>query len=286
MLDDVLARSAPVKYLLESLRLVRCLWCCLLPACCPLSGVEMGHDHGARCDQRVIQNTGRKMPACHWTAPRRLSVPLNTPPNAPPPPPSTTTPPSNRHRHQGRLRRRAQLLPRHRVRQAGRRRLLARLRGELSSLSSPFPSLSSLPSSPLSLLPRSLHALWLSVASGRSFGPRIAAFSLRSLLRSAFPSTLTTHNAPPRHQHQHHPHRHRHHQQQPTATTANQVILCHNRLEHRREVELAVAHELVHAYDFCRAADLDLTDCRHHACTEVRSARVCGVLGAGAGGGG
>ena len=32
--------------------------------------------------------------ACHWTAPRRLSVPLNTPPNAPPPPPATTTPPS------------------------------------------------------------------------------------------------------------------------------------------------------------------------------------------------
>jgi hypothetical protein len=37
-------------------------------------------------------------------------------------------------------------------------------------------------------------------------------------------------------------------------------------------VELAVAHELIHAYDFCRASNLDLTNCHHHACTEVRMA--------------
>lgn len=47
------------------------------------------------------------------------------------------------------------------------------------------------------------------------------------------------------------------------------VIMCHNKLTHYREVELAMAHELVHAYDFCRAKNFDLTDCRHHACTEV-----------------
>lgn len=52
--------------------------------------------------------------------------------------------------------------------------------------------------------------------------------------------------------------------------THTQVILCHNRLQHEREVELAVAHELIHAYDFCRASNLDLTNCHHHACTEVR----------------
>jgi hypothetical protein len=49
-----------------------------------------------------------------------------------------------------------------------------------------------------------------------------------------------------------------------------QVILCHNRLSTYKEVELALAHELVHAYDFCRASNLDLTNCNHHACTEVR----------------
>jgi len=57
------------------------------------------------------------------------------------------------------------------------------------------------------------------------------------------------------------------------------VVLCHNRLQHAREVGLALAHELVHAYDFCRARDLDLTDCRHHACTEVRAAALSGDCG-------
>jgi inner membrane protease ATP23 len=57
------------------------------------------------------------------------------------------------------------------------------------------------------------------------------------------------------------------------------VVLCHNRLQHAREVELALAHELVHAYDFCRAKDLDLRDCRHHACTEVRAAALSGDCG-------
>lgn len=47
------------------------------------------------------------------------------------------------------------------------------------------------------------------------------------------------------------------------------MILCHNRLSTYKEVELAVAHELIHAYDFCRASNLDLTNCHHHACTEV-----------------
>ncbi|KXZ48995.1 hypothetical protein GPECTOR_24g285 [Gonium pectorale] len=32
------------------------------------------------------------------------------------------------------------------------------------------------------------------------------------------------------------------------------VILCHNRLHTRREVWNAMAHELIHAYDHCRAA--------------------------------
>ncbi|KAI8469248.1 MAG: peptidase M76 [Monoraphidium minutum] len=54
------------------------------------------------------------------------------------------------------------------------------------------------------------------------------------------------------------------------------VILCHNRLQHYREVELAVAHELIHAYDYCRAANLDLTNCHHHACTEIRAANLSG----------
>ena len=31
-----------------------------------------------------------------------------------------------------------------------------------------------------------------------------------------------------------------------------------------------VVHELIHAFDHCRAANLDWSNCRHHACSEVR----------------
>ena len=41
------------------------------------------------------------------------------------------------------------------------------------------------------------------------------------------------------------------------------------------EVTRAVAHELVHAFDSCRAA-LDPRDCSHVACTEVRAANLSG----------
>lgn len=34
-------------------------------------------------------------------------------------------------------------------------------------------------------------------------------------------------------------------------------------------------HELIHAYDYCRA-NLVLENCRHHACTEIRAASLSG----------
>lgn len=36
------------------------------------------------------------------------------------------------------------------------------------------------------------------------------------------------------------------------------------------EVNQVVIHELIHAYDECRAANLDWANCAHHACSEVR----------------
>eukprot|EP00798_Chlamydomonas_sp_ICE-L_P002843 gene2843-17745_t len=42
------------------------------------------------------------------------------------------------------------------------------------------------------------------------------------------------------------------------------------------EVQNTVAHELIHAYDNCRNADLDFSNCRHHACSEVRAANLSG----------
>ena len=35
------------------------------------------------------------------------------------------------------------------------------------------------------------------------------------------------------------------------------------------EVNQVVIHELIHAYDDCRAANLDWANCAHHACSEV-----------------
>lgn len=51
------------------------------------------------------------------------------------------------------------------------------------------------------------------------------------------------------------------------------VVLCANRLESRQEVEEAVVHELVHAYDYL-VAGRDLLDCRTLAYSEVRAARA------------
>lgn len=54
------------------------------------------------------------------------------------------------------------------------------------------------------------------------------------------------------------------------------VVICHNHLSSAEEVSHALTHELIHAYDHCRGADLDWTRCEHHACSEVRSATLSG----------
>lgn len=48
-----------------------------------------------------------------------------------------------------------------------------------------------------------------------------------------------------------------------------QVVICINHLTSYEEVRNAIVHELIHAYDHCRAASLDWTNCDHHACSEV-----------------
>lgn len=44
--------------------------------------------------------------------------------------------------------------------------------------------------------------------------------------------------------------------------------MCHNRLEQQGEVDRCMVHELVHAFDHCRAK-VDWHNCEHHACSEV-----------------
>lgn len=44
----------------------------------------------------------------------------------------------------------------------------------------------------------------------------------------------------------------------------------------QEEINQALTHELVHAYDHCRAGNLDWTNCQHHACSEIRAAALSG----------
>ncbi|KAD6796069.1 hypothetical protein E3N88_06965 [Mikania micrantha] len=48
------------------------------------------------------------------------------------------------------------------------------------------------------------------------------------------------------------------------------IVVCSNHLTIQDEVNQVVIHELIHAYDDCRAANLDWTNCAHHACSEAR----------------
>ncbi|XP_024516909.1 mitochondrial inner membrane protease ATP23 isoform X1 [Selaginella moellendorffii] len=54
------------------------------------------------------------------------------------------------------------------------------------------------------------------------------------------------------------------------------VVICSNRVGFQQEVDAILAHELIHAYDHCRARNLDWTNCEHHACSEIRAANLSG----------
>lgn len=54
------------------------------------------------------------------------------------------------------------------------------------------------------------------------------------------------------------------------------VAVCHNHISSQTELETALTHELIHAYDHCRAKHMDWTNCEHHACSEIRAANLSG----------
>jgi inner membrane protease ATP23 len=53
------------------------------------------------------------------------------------------------------------------------------------------------------------------------------------------------------------------------------ITICSDIIGAKAEVATTVSHELVHAYDFCRA-NMDITNCKHMACTEIRAASLSG----------
>ncbi|KAJ1434525.1 peptidase M76 [Ochromonadaceae sp. CCMP2298] len=54
-----------------------------------------------------------------------------------------------------------------------------------------------------------------------------------------------------------------------------QIIVCENNILEKETFEHTIVHELVHAYDVCRAK-LDFADCAQHACTEIRASSMSG----------
>ena len=51
------------------------------------------------------------------------------------------------------------------------------------------------------------------------------------------------------------------------------IILCEDKQIDKRMFQNTVLHELIHAYDICRAK-IDWDDCKHYACTEIRASAL------------
>ncbi|KAK9108334.1 hypothetical protein Syun_024345 [Stephania yunnanensis] len=54
------------------------------------------------------------------------------------------------------------------------------------------------------------------------------------------------------------------------------IMVCSNHMNIQDEVDQVVIHELIHAYDDCRAGNLDWANCAHHACSEIRAGHLSG----------
>ncbi|KAI3976843.1 hypothetical protein MKX01_008701 [Papaver californicum] len=54
------------------------------------------------------------------------------------------------------------------------------------------------------------------------------------------------------------------------------ITVCSNHMNLQNKVNQVVIHELIHAYDDYRAANLDWTNCAHHTCSEIRAGHLSG----------
>ncbi|TQD94727.1 hypothetical protein C1H46_019670 [Malus baccata] len=54
------------------------------------------------------------------------------------------------------------------------------------------------------------------------------------------------------------------------------ILVCSNHMTMQDDVNQVVIHELIHAFDDCRAKNLDWANCAHHACSEIRAAHLSG----------
>ena len=56
-----------------------------------------------------------------------------------------------------------------------------------------------------------------------------------------------------------------------------QIILCHNHVYKYNDCAEILSHELIHAYDYCRA-NLDIENNYHVACTEVKKKKSLYII--------
>ena len=54
------------------------------------------------------------------------------------------------------------------------------------------------------------------------------------------------------------------------------VVICHNNISCRTDMENMLTHELVHAYDHCRNKNMNWLDLKQHACSEIRASNLSG----------
>ncbi|XP_004861215.1 mitochondrial inner membrane protease ATP23 homolog isoform X2 [Heterocephalus glaber] len=58
--------------------------------------------------------------------------------------------------------------------------------------------------------------------------------------------------------------------------SSSQIVLCQNNICNQAHMNRVVTHELIHAFDHCRAHVNWFTNVRHLACSEVRAANLSG----------
>ncbi|XP_075407475.1 mitochondrial inner membrane protease ATP23 homolog isoform X1 [Tenrec ecaudatus] len=57
---------------------------------------------------------------------------------------------------------------------------------------------------------------------------------------------------------------------------SSQIVLCQNNIRNQAHMNRVVTHELIHAFDHCRAHVDWFTNVRHLACSEIRAANLSG----------
>ncbi|XP_072235221.1 mitochondrial inner membrane protease ATP23 homolog [Leuresthes tenuis] len=58
--------------------------------------------------------------------------------------------------------------------------------------------------------------------------------------------------------------------------TSSQIVLCQNNIHQQSHMNRVVTHELIHAFDHCRANVDWFNNFRHLACSEIRAANLSG----------